>query len=51
MTLALARRVLPEAGVEQLYASIQDIEKLKDVRAVTSIITGDIGQLTRQAAA
>jgi len=46
-----ARRVLPEAGVERLYAAIQDIEKLKDVRTVTGIIAGDIDQSKRQAAA
>lgn len=53
MTLALelTRRVLLEAGVERLYASIQDIEKLKDTRAITSIIAGDIDQPRRQAAA
>jgi 2-methylcitrate dehydratase PrpD len=46
-----ARRVLPEAGVGHLYESIQDIEKLKDVRAVTAIIAGDIDQSKHQAAA
>jgi 2-methylcitrate dehydratase PrpD len=46
-----ARRVLPEASVERLYALIQEIEKLKDVRAVTATIAGDIDQSRRQAAA
>jgi 2-methylcitrate dehydratase PrpD len=46
-----ARRALPEAAVERLYAAIQDIEKLKDVRAVTDIIAGDIDQSRRHAIA
>ena len=46
-----ARRVLPEANVSRLYAAIQEIEKLKDVRAVTAIIAGDADQSKRQAAA
>ena len=46
-----ARRVLPEARVARLHAAIQEIEKLKDVRAVTAIIAGDIDQSKRQAAA
>ena len=46
-----ARRVLPEARVARLHAAIQEIEKLKDVRAVTAIIAGDIDQPKRQAAA
>ena len=43
--------MLPEAGIERLCALIQDIEKLKDTRAITSIIAGDIDQPRRQAAA
>jgi 2-methylcitrate dehydratase PrpD len=46
-----ARRVLPEGNVSRLYAAIQEIEKLKDVRAITAIIAGDADQSIRQAAA
>jgi 2-methylcitrate dehydratase PrpD len=45
-----ARRVLPEASVETLHVSIRDIEKARDVRAITGIIAGDRGDSQLQAA-
>jgi hypothetical protein len=46
-----ARRVLPEATVAQLYASIENFERLADVRELTSLTSSHQKSAARTALA